>query len=46
MSIYRANMTGTLVPPDVLEELRHHAWSDINSTTWKDTRKVWAAPVS
>jgi radical SAM superfamily enzyme YgiQ (UPF0313 family) len=46
MNIYRANMTGTLVPPDVLEELRNRAWSEINSTTWKDTRKAWAAPVS
>jgi anaerobic magnesium-protoporphyrin IX monomethyl ester cyclase len=46
MNIYSATMTGTLVSPDVLEELRHRAWDEINSTTWKDTRKAWAAPVS
>ena len=45
MNIYRANMTGTLVPRDVLEELRSRAWDEVNSPTWKDAKKAWAAPV-
>lgn len=46
MNIYRANMAGTLVPPDVLEELRSRAWTEINSSTWKDAKKKWAAVAS
>jgi radical SAM superfamily enzyme YgiQ (UPF0313 family) len=44
MNIYRANMTGTLVPQDVLEELRSQAWTDINPASWKNAKKAWAAP--
>jgi radical SAM superfamily enzyme YgiQ (UPF0313 family) len=46
MNIYRANMTGTLVPPDVLEELRNRAWDEVNSPIWKDAKKAWAATAS
>jgi radical SAM superfamily enzyme YgiQ (UPF0313 family) len=46
MNIYRANMAGTLVPRDVLEDVRNRAWNDINSSAWKDAKKKWAAPVS
>lgn len=45
MNIYRANMTGTLVPADVLEEWRQHAWEEVNSSTWKDAKRAWAATV-
>ncbi|MGW4502734.1 B12-binding domain-containing radical SAM protein [Micromonospora sp. NPDC004336] len=45
MNIYRANMTGTLVPGEVLEELRHRAWDEVNSPTWKNAKKAWAATV-
>ncbi|HEV3001226.1 MAG TPA: radical SAM protein [Solirubrobacteraceae bacterium] len=43
MNIYNANMTGTLVPAPVLEELRDRAWHEVNSETWKDAKKAWAA---
>ncbi|WP_173053892.1 B12-binding domain-containing radical SAM protein [Phytohabitans houttuyneae] len=46
MNIYNANMSGTLVPPDVLEEMRSRAWSEINSSTWKNAKKKWAAVAS
>jgi anaerobic magnesium-protoporphyrin IX monomethyl ester cyclase len=42
MNIYNANMTGTLVPPDVLEEMRARAWEEVNSSTWKNAKKAWA----
>ena len=45
MSMYRAVMTNTPVPPHELEALRHRAWAEINSTMWKSSRKAWAAPV-
>jgi anaerobic magnesium-protoporphyrin IX monomethyl ester cyclase len=43
MNIYNANMTGTLVPPKVLEEMRARAWEEVNSSTWKNAKKAWAA---
>ncbi|GAA2293144.1 hypothetical protein GCM10010402_59610 [Actinomadura luteofluorescens] len=46
MNIYRANMTGTVVPSHVLEELRSRAWEEVNSPTWKNAKKAWAATES
>lgn len=46
MNIYRANMSGTLVPRDVLEEIRHRAWNDINTPAWKNAKKAWATPAA
>jgi anaerobic magnesium-protoporphyrin IX monomethyl ester cyclase len=43
MNIYNANMTGTLVPPDVLEETRNRAWDEVNSPVWKDSRRALAS---
>lgn len=39
MNIYRANMTGTVVPADELEELRRTAWEEVNSPAWKTYKK-------
>ncbi|GGQ36604.1 radical SAM superfamily enzyme YgiQ (UPF0313 family) [Actinomadura coerulea] len=46
MNIYRANMSGTVVPAHVLEELRGRAWEEVNSPTWKNAKKAWAATES
>ncbi|MEV3925663.1 B12-binding domain-containing radical SAM protein [Actinomadura coerulea] len=46
MNIYRANMSGTVVPAHVLEELRSRAWEEVNSPTWKNAKKAWAATES
>lgn len=46
MNIYRANMTGTVVPPHVLEEMRSRAWDEVNSPTWKKAKKAWAVTES
>ncbi|NDU71420.1 radical SAM protein [Actinomadura sp. DSM 109109] len=46
MNIYRANMSGTVVPSSVLEELRSRAWDEVNSPTWKNAKKAWAATES
>jgi radical SAM superfamily enzyme YgiQ (UPF0313 family) len=43
MNIYTANMSGTLVPAPVLEEMRDRAWHEVNSETWKDAKRAWAA---
>jgi anaerobic magnesium-protoporphyrin IX monomethyl ester cyclase len=43
MNIYKANMTGTLVPPEVLEETRSRAWDEVNSALWKDSRRALAS---
>jgi anaerobic magnesium-protoporphyrin IX monomethyl ester cyclase len=43
MNIYKANMTGTLVPAEVLEETRNRAWDEVNSAMWKDSRKALAS---
>jgi radical SAM superfamily enzyme YgiQ (UPF0313 family) len=39
MNIYRANMTGTLVPPQVLEEIRNRAWEEINPQVYIETKR-------
>jgi len=43
MNIYRANMTNTLVPGDVLEEIRNRAWQEINNSAYQNKKKEWAA---
>lgn len=43
MNIYNATMTNTVVPGKTLEEIRAHAWEDVNSATWKTAKKAWAA---
>ncbi|WP_038841514.1 B12-binding domain-containing radical SAM protein [Salinispora arenicola] len=45
MNIYHANMTGTVVPAAVLTQLRARAWEEVNSATWKDAKRAWAATV-
>jgi radical SAM superfamily enzyme YgiQ (UPF0313 family) len=46
MYIYRANMTGTLVPGPVLEEIRSRAWEEINSASYIDGKKSTVAKVN
>ncbi len=46
MNIYTANMTGTLVPGDVLEKIRSTAWEDVNSPKWKNAKRAWATPAT
>ncbi len=43
MNIYHANMTGTLVPADKLEEIRHRAWEEINKPWYVETKRITAA---
>jgi radical SAM superfamily enzyme YgiQ (UPF0313 family) len=42
MNIFKASMTGTLVPGELLEEIRDRAWEDVNSPTWKASKKAMA----
>jgi anaerobic magnesium-protoporphyrin IX monomethyl ester cyclase len=39
MNIHRANMTGALIPRQELEEIRHRAWDEINTTSYKNSKK-------
>ena len=39
MNIHRANMTGALIPREELEEIRHRAWDEINTDTYKNSKK-------
>ncbi|WP_007023593.1 B12-binding domain-containing radical SAM protein [Saccharomonospora iraqiensis] len=43
MNIYNATMTNTTVPGEVLEATRAAAWEEVNSSTWKNAKKAWAA---
>jgi anaerobic magnesium-protoporphyrin IX monomethyl ester cyclase len=45
MNIYRANMSNTLVPANVLEEIRNRAWHEVNGAEFKNQKKGWEAPV-
>lgn len=45
MNIYRANMVNTLVPAEVLEEIRDRAWHEVNSPDFKNKKKKLLAPV-
>ncbi len=40
MNIYKANMTDTEVPADVLEELRDWAWDDVNPPSFKEIKRA------
>ena len=46
MNIYHANMTGTLVPSHVLEELRDRAWEEINNKWYVDVKRSTVAIVN
>ncbi|BCB92029.1 hypothetical protein Psuf_093420 [Phytohabitans suffuscus] len=46
MNIYRANMTGTLVPGHVLEEIRNRAWDEINPASYIEAKRRTVAKAS
>jgi radical SAM superfamily enzyme YgiQ (UPF0313 family) len=43
MNIHRANMSGTIVAANVLEDLRRRAWEEVNSSAWKGYKKGMVA---
>ena len=44
MNIYKANMVNTLVPAEVLEEIRSRAWHEVNNPEFKNEKKKLLAP--
>ena len=40
MNFLRANMTGTVVPPEELERIRDSAWEEMNAADFKASRKA------
>jgi len=42
MNIYHANMFGTLVPAEKLEEIRHRAWEEVNNPWYVEKKRQTA----